>query len=64
VCWAIAIATTRARARWSLPRAIACAPRPIEQMPHTTLSVFPTVPPANGWRDAVASGLVTSSAEA
>jgi hypothetical protein len=33
-------------------------------MPHTTLTVFPTVPPANEWRDAVASGLVTSSAEA
>ena len=33
-------------------------------MPHTTLSVFPTVPPANGWRDAVASDLVTSPAGA
>ncbi len=33
-------------------------------MPHTTSSVFPTAPPANGWCDAVASGLVTSPAVA
>ena len=62
--WAIAIATTRAPARWSLLRAIVSTRRSIEQMRHTTLSVFSTMPPANERRDAVASGLVLSLAEA
>jgi len=64
MCWAIAIATTRARGRWSLPRAIACASRSIEQMSHITLSVFSTMSSTNEWRDAVASDLMTSFAKA
>ncbi len=61
-CWAIVIVTTRARARWSLLRAIVCASRSIEQMPHIISSVFPTAPLTNEWRYAVVNDLMTSLA--